>query len=113
MDINAAFPSEYLKAADLQGREVEVKMSFVDMQEVDNEMKPILRFQGKDRGLVLNKTNANTITDLYGDETEAWEGKPIILFPTTTDFQGRSVKCIRVKGIRQADIDPAGEAIPF
>ena len=97
MDINGAFPSDYLKAADLQGREVTVTMQSVQMQELGSEQKPILFFEGKDKGLVLNKTNANTIADMFGPETDAWRGNRIVLFPTQTDFQGRQVACIRVK----------------
>ena len=58
MDINAAFPGEFLKAADLQGRQAAVVIDRVEMQKVGDDHKPVAYFQGKDRGLVLNKTNA-------------------------------------------------------
>jgi hypothetical protein len=54
-------------------------------------------FAGKEKGLVLNKTNANMIVEIAGsDETEDWEGVQIVLYSTRVDFQGRRVDAIRV-----------------
>ncbi len=97
MNINGAFPSNYLKAADLQGREVLVMMAKVEMEDIGGDHKPVLYFRGKEKGMVLNKTNANNISMVYGQETEAWEGKEIVLYPAWVDFQGRSVEAIRVR----------------
>lgn len=98
MNINGAFPSTYLKAADLQGRTVTVTMDHVKIEEVGDGPKPVLYFQGKEKGLVLNKTNSNNIAFIYGPETDHWQGNPIQLFPTMVDFQGKSVEAIRVRG---------------
>ena len=97
MDIDAAFPSTYLKAADLQGKQVTVVMERIEMQDVGDDHKPVLYFQGKEKGLVLNKTNANNIKDAYGNETSGWFGKQLIIFPTKVDFSGRRVDAIRVR----------------
>lgn len=98
MRISEAFPSNYIRAADLQGRNVTVVMDRVEVEEVGSgEHKPVIYFQGKEKGLVLNKTNANNISLAYGDDTDAWTGGELILFPTMVDFQGRTVEAIRVK----------------
>ena len=101
MNINDAFPSTYLKAEDLRGQRVAVQIGSVKMEEVgqghDMEEKPVLYFNGKDRGLVLNKTNATTIASLYGPDTDQWRNNWITLFPTQTDFNGRQVACLRVE----------------
>lgn len=97
MNISGAFPSTYLKAADLQGRRVTVTIDKVVMEDIGGEHKPVLKFQGKDRGIVLNKTNANMIAEITGStETDDWKGAKITLYPTKTDFQGSRVDCIRV-----------------
>ena len=57
----------------------------------------VLFFQGKERGLVLNKTNANNIVIAYGDEMDDWAGKKLILYEAMVDFQGRSVPAVRVR----------------
>lgn len=97
MIIGAAFPSEYLKAADLQGRQITVKMDRVEMREVGDGPKPVLFFDGKDKGMVLNKTNANAISAAYGDDTDDWTGSEVVLFQSMVDFQGKTVAAIRVK----------------
>lgn len=97
MNIGTAFPSNYLKAADLQGRRVTVQIAGVNMEDIGGDHKPILSFIGKEKGLVLNKTNANMITEIVGsDETNDWQGHSIVLYPTKTDFQGKRVDAIRV-----------------
>ena len=48
--------------------------------------KWVCYFDGTDKGLVLNKTNLNTIARLYGDDTDLWIGKPITLFATEVQF---------------------------
>lgn len=98
MRVSEAFPSKYLKAADLREKEVTVRISHIEMAQLDDgEHKPCVYFQGKERGLVLNKTNANNIALSYGDDTDGWVGKDVVLFPTYVDFQGRSVQAIRCR----------------
>jgi hypothetical protein len=99
-NINEAFPSAYLKASDLQGRTVVVTIDRVDFEPVGQkrEMKPILYFQGKEKGLVLNKTNANKIMQLTSSPvTEEWHGFQVAIYPTETSYQVDTVECIRVK----------------
>lgn len=97
MKIGSAFPGAYLKAADLAGKRVGVVIEKVDMEDIGGDRKPVVHFKGKDRGLVLNVTNSNSITMIVGsDETDEWPGTRIVLFPSKTDFQGKRVDCIRV-----------------
>ncbi len=98
MKISEEFPSQYLKAADLGGREVRVTMANTEREKLGNDNKLVLYFKGKEKGLVLNKTNAGTISDAYGDDTEDWFDNPLILFSVKTDFQGKVVDAIRCRG---------------
>ncbi len=98
MNIFDCFPSKYLKAADFQGQDVTLMIVAVRMEPIgDDEEKPIVRFEEAKRGLLLNRTNARTIAELHGQDTDAWRGKRITLFPTTTEFRGSVVECIRVR----------------
>jgi hypothetical protein len=97
MKISEEFPSKYLRASDLDNREVRLTMSNVEIEKLGEDNKPVLYFKGKDRGLVLNKTNANTISDDYGDDTEDWYDQPLILFSVMVDFQGKVGPAIRVR----------------
>ncbi len=100
MKINDAFPSKYLAAADLNDRTVTVVIETIQMEVVGEEPKqekPVVYFRGKQKGLVLNKTNATTIADMHGQDTDDWPGKQISIWPTQTEFKGSAVPCIRVK----------------
>lgn len=100
MNINEAFPSSYLKAEDLQGKSVTVTIEAVELvslgQGQDKEQKILITFRGKEKGLVANKTNANTISKLYGPETDDWIGQTIIIKPMEVEFKGDLVWAIRV-----------------
>ena len=62
MNINDAFPSKYLKASDLQGRNHSVTIANVVTEDIGKgEEKLIIYFQGHKKGMVLNKTNANNL----------------------------------------------------
>lgn len=117
VNINGAFPSNYLKAADLQGRRVPVTIANVTMEDIGGDYKPVVKFQGKDKGMVLNKTNANMIAEISGsEETDEWSGVQIMLYPTKTDFQGKRVDAIRVDyptAKAKPDPPPDMDSVPF
>ena len=97
MNINEAFPSNYLKATDLQGREVALTISNVAMEKLGNDTRMILYFQGKQKGMVCNKTNAFNISMMYGEDTDGWLGKTVTLFAAWVEYQGKTVQGLRVK----------------
>ena len=91
------FPSKYIKASDLKGRAHMVTISHCVMEKLGNDQKLIIYFQGKDKGLVTNKTNFGRIAYLYGDETDDWPGAKIVLVAELVDFQGKPTMAIRVR----------------
>lgn len=106
MRISTAFPSDYLRAADLQGKPVKVTMSHVEMKDIGGDHKPALFFKGTDKSMILNKTNSNNIAAAYGDDTDDWTGKEIVLFEAMVDFQGKTVAAIRVRTPQAKDRAP-------
>lgn len=109
MNINEAFPSSYLKATDLNGKEPNVTISHVTMEKLGDDTKMVLYFNGSDKGMVLNKTNAMNIAGWFGPETDGWTGQRIKLVCAWVDFQGKSVQALRV---RPADPRQNGNAAP-
>jgi hypothetical protein len=97
MKVSDAFPSNYLKATDFTDGPALLVMDRTEIETIGDDRKMILYFHGREKGLVCNKTNANTIADLYGDDTEAWHGREIVLFEAYVDFQGKSVPAVRVR----------------
>lgn len=101
-NINEAFPSNFLKASDIHGATPIVTISHVNFEPVgrNKEMKAVVYFRGKEKGLVLNKTNATKITQIAGSaQTEDWDGVRIMLYATETEFAGETVECVRVKSV--------------
>ncbi len=98
--INDAFPSDFLKVEDLQGRNATVTIASAKIDEIgqgsNRERKIIIGLLGKTKKLVCNKTNAKVIAGLYGDQLEGWVGQRITLCPREVEYQGSMVMAIRV-----------------
>lgn len=102
MNINDAFPSKFLKAADLEGQEAELTIKTVTIEEVDEEeSRPVIYFTDASKGLVLNRTNAAVIADALGEETNNWGGRKLIVYPDKTPFKGKVVDCLRCRVLQQ------------
>lgn len=98
MNIDALFPSTYLKAADFPSpRVLTIRGIAVEDIGQDEQKKPVLYFVEEHRGLVLNKTNASMTAHLYGRETDQWVGKTLELHKEPVSLQGRVVDAIRVR----------------
>ena len=122
MNFDDLFPSKYLKASDLNSEPRTALIKNIDTEKMnDGEMKPVVYFKGSSKGLVLNVTNGRVIADLYGSDTDGWVGKPIALVASTTDFQGRTVDCIRLRPpvnkkaepVSKPTFDDLDDSIPF
>jgi len=101
MNITEAFPSNYLKAHDCDP-DITLTIASVTVEEIgqgaDKSTKPIIKFQGVEKGLVCNKVNANTITKVLGTpDTDQWIGKRITLYSTEVEFGGEVTLGIRVR----------------
>jgi hypothetical protein len=98
--LNDMFPSKYLKAADID-QDYEVEISQVTKETLgqgdDKEDKFIVHFSEFDKGLVLNKTNANLIAAQHGDDTEGWLGRKVVLTVEDVAYQGKIQPAIRIK----------------
>lgn len=105
-DVRSLYEKEFLYSYDLQGRDVTLTIERVVQGKLvgvggKSNKKPVVHFrEGKDpkKGLGLCITNARTIAGICGSfEVEKWVGKRITLYPTTTEFGGKTVDCIRIR----------------
>lgn len=116
MNVNEAFPSKYIKASDIGDKAITVTIENITLEDVGQgqkkEEKIVLHFQGKEKGLVCNKTNANTISGFYGDETEDWIGKRITLVTREVEFQGDAVMAVRVSLKKPVSAEAAATVKP-
>jgi hypothetical protein len=103
MRTSEAFPSKYLRAADLNGAEPTVTIDRVEAETLNDKLALVVYFKGKEAGLVLNKTNARSIEALTGsDETDDWPGTRLKLIVMKVEFQGKRVPAIRIDAPEKA-----------
>lgn len=122
-DYRLLFPSLYLGAPDLKGKDVTLTIRRVVVQDLKTEKgterKPMLFFNetkdaaeaagelDKEKRMVLNKTNAKTIASLYGNDADAWAGKRVTLFPSMVAVGGESKDCLRIRPVQPPPVRAA------
>ncbi len=90
--------SKFLKAADLpDGKDVPVTVDQFEEVDMDDGKKLAVRFRGKNKLLLLNLTNREAISDVFGDDVRLAVGKQVVLYKDKTRFQGATVACVRLK----------------
>jgi hypothetical protein len=97
-----AFPSKFARADDLGQTHPVGTIASVDFELVGAgatpEKKLVAHFaEPNTKPIVLNQINASTIAMLAAtDDFEEWVGTRVVLYATTTEFQGKQVACIRL-----------------
>ena len=113
--IDDLFPSKYLKSSDLNG-DTPLTIKAVVVEDVrersgDTKEKAVPYFEELEKGLPLNKTNAQMIASLYGKDLDERTGKMITLYVTSVSTPEGLKDGIRV---RDSAPQPAQETeIPF
>lgn len=102
MRLSEAFPSKYLGKDDLDGDVIGTISDVVkESIESDGTMqdKLVIHFhEGHVKPFICNKTNAITIADIYGDDTDAWHGKTVVLYvDPSVMMAGKRVGGVRVR----------------
>lgn len=103
MKVTEAFVGNFIDALCVTGSDAKLEIAGYDrpntVKDASDKLidKPILRFVGTDKGLILNKTNARTIGLSYGNEMDHWKGEAITLYSTTCEAFGDIVACVRVR----------------
>jgi hypothetical protein len=99
--------SDFLKAEDIGANFWTVTINKVDMKSFDDGSRKLyIAFEELDKGMVLNKTNADTLGDLYGRNTDGWMGRQIMLMTMPVDYQGKKVQAIRLRAPAQQQSMP-------
>lgn len=109
--------SKYLSHFELGGRDVTVTIKSITLSEIigaggKKSKKALVMFQGKQKGMVMGATCLKTIARIYGDDTDTWIGKPITIYPTTTEASGETVGTIRIRPTAPAPRDGAARPAP-
>ncbi len=110
-NISDLYPSKYLKSSDIKGHEPTVVIASLEVEEIGKgEHKPILRFQNKQKGMVLNRTNADAITEFLGPDYDHWIGREVTLYVARVQGPNGITDGLRVKAPTRRQ--PAGNGQP-
>jgi hypothetical protein len=105
-DVNEIFAGQSLKAADLGDAEPTVVIASATVREFEKDGKTTrkieLKFSGKQKSLICNKTNAMRIASAFGTNTDGWIGKKIQLYVDQVEFMGDIMDGVRVRPVKDA-----------
>lgn len=102
MKTQDVFPSRWL-TGDVLPHPVAVTIQRVVLEKVRDPhtrretQKPVAYFVGKRKALILNVTNWRTLVGLYGDESDNWAGKKVVLYAEEVDTPNGRMKAVRVR----------------
>lgn len=96
------YPGRFLKAADLRGQHVTVRISDVALDELEGEkgtkVQGIIFLHNTDKQIVLNKTNGLCLKGMFGKTLSEWIGKRFTIKADVTKLGKDTVDCIRIHG---------------
>jgi hypothetical protein len=113
--VSDIYQSVWLKAEDLGGAGRKVRIEAINVQQFDNqqtntkENKIVVAFVGKQKRLICNKMQAGALGKMFGDDTDNWLGREVVLTPIPTP---NGKETIAVTAVPVIDKESDG-AIPF
>lgn len=102
MKISELYPKRYATGEDLKGPYT-LTVRSVMMEEMHPQPgspaveKPVMYFEGAQKGIILSPALARQIAAILGDETEDWKGKRITLYPQPMTVAGKPRVAIRAR----------------
>jgi hypothetical protein len=119
-EFDLLYGSKYLSVPDLHGQQPRRKIGKISVEPLmqkdgSTKRKFVLYFEGEDKGLPLNKTNATKLAQVLGKDTTKWIGVCVELYAEMT---GLGKEGVRLRPLRLATSldkpDPEmNDAIPF
>jgi hypothetical protein len=103
--ISEMLPSRFLKKDDAQ-QPLLVTIADIEQVNVAPEGKPAenkwtMTFNELDKPLVLNSTNMNVLASIYGDDSDGWLEKKIVIYhDPNVSFGGKLVGGLRLRAPR-------------
>lgn len=110
MNVKDLIVGKYLSAKDMVGQRVLATLDVCQIEEFENkttgvtDSRPVVYFEDLDQGMVLNKTNLKVLAREFGEETEKWKGKRVLV----TTHKVKTPAGAEVDGLR---IEPWAEPV--
>lgn len=85
MNVKDLIVGKYLSAKDMVGQRVLATLDVCQIEEFENkttgvtDTRPVVYFEDLDQGMVLNKTNLKVLAREFGEETERWKGRRVLV----------------------------------
>jgi hypothetical protein len=121
-DFDAMYGSKYLSVSDLKGqrpRRTIGKVEVAELKEKDGstKRKRIIYFEGEEKPLVLNKTNATKLAMAFGKGSPDWIGARVELYSEMTTLGKEGVRLQPLRTVARPPapkIDPdLDDEVPF
>ena len=103
MKISEMFPTRYATGEDLAGKPVSLTIASLRSEQMHPQpgapavSKWVLYFAHATKGVILSAPLARQIADALGDDTDAWPGKRITIYPLPMTVAGRACIAIRAR----------------
>jgi hypothetical protein len=110
MNVNDIYGGDWLKSEHLQG-DTNVTVEGCTVHEMGEEKRKqlVLSFRDQSKQLGLNKTNAETMSSMFGTETNDWISKKVCLWVDENVYlNGKRVCGVRIKSAQEE-----GNGTPF
>jgi hypothetical protein len=109
MKRNDVYPSRFLKTDDVKEEgEMTLTIRNVTMEKMGgstDEEKPVAWFKEKNltegKGLVVSPSKWDMIAGMYGDDSDGWSGKKIILYVGKVNYPKPNTDSIFIKEVRE------------
>lgn len=105
VDWDELYPGRFIKAADLKGKNVTLKIASVKIEELIGDKGPkikgIISFEKTEKALALNRTNGICLKAMFGKKVQEWVGHRVTLMPS--EWNGED--CIRIFGSPDIEAD--------
>lgn len=101
--------SKFLRKEDFDEDRV-LTIKGVRLEDVGNqgEQRWVVHFREVDKGMVLNITSIRVLEGAYGDDSDGWVGKRVMVYvDPNVSFQGRVVGGLRLRAPKQRPATPA------
>jgi hypothetical protein len=109
--VSEAFPSKYLKGVDIGDTRPTWRIRSYGQEDMPGgEQKWVLYFENEQKGLVLNRTNADVCAGQFGDDLDDWIGQRVGLFTMPINFNGKITDSIRLRAAPK--VKPKPKPIP-
>jgi hypothetical protein len=114
-EFDTMYGSKYFSASDLNGGRKRLQIGKVEIAELrekdgSTKRKFVIWFNGEEKALVCNKTNANALAHAFGKDRRNWVGAFVELY---SEMTGLGKPGVRLKPLRGGPTAPTTPSNPL